>query len=104
PMTDETKGMVNAAAFAKMKPGVRVLNCARGGIINEADLCAALQSGKVAGAALDVYETEPLPKDSPLRALPQIVMTPHLGASTEEAQDNVGIEVAEAITDYLLNG
>ncbi len=104
PMSDETKGMINAAAFAKMKPGARVLNCARGGIINEADLCEAIKSGKIAGAALDVYETEPLPKDFPLRDLPQIIMTPHLGASTEEAQENVGIEVAEAITDYLLNG
>jgi D-3-phosphoglycerate dehydrogenase / 2-oxoglutarate reductase len=82
PMTEETKGMVNAAAFAKMKRGARVLNCARGGIIN----------------------TEPPPADFPLRRLPQVVMTPHLGASTEEAQENVGIEVAEAITDYLLSG
>lgn len=104
PMSDETKGMINTAAFAKMKPGVRVLNCARGGIINEADLFEAVKSGKVAGAALDVYETEPPPKEFPLRDLPQVIMTPHLGASTEEAQENVGIEVAEAITDYLLNG
>lgn len=104
PMSDETKGMVNAAAFAKMKRGVRILNCARGGIVNEGDLLVAIQSGHVAGAALDVYETEPLPKDSPLRALPQVIMTPHLGASTEEAQDNVGIEVAEAITDFLVHG
>jgi len=104
PSTDETKGMINAAAFAIMKKGVRVLNCARGGIINEADLLAALQSGQVAGAALDVYETEPPPADFPLRSLPQVIMTPHLGASTEEAQENVGIEVAEAITDYLLQG
>ncbi len=104
PMSDETRGMINAAAFAKMKPGARVLNCARGGIVNEADLCAAIKEGKVAGAALDVYETEPPPKEFPLRDLPQMVMTPHLGASTEEAQENVGIEVAEAITDFLLNG
>jgi D-3-phosphoglycerate dehydrogenase len=104
PMSDETKGLINAAAFAKMKTGVRVINCARGGIINEADLYQAIQSGKVAGAALDVYENEPPPKDFPLRSLPQVIMTPHLGASTEEAQENVGIEVAEAITDYLLNG
>jgi D-3-phosphoglycerate dehydrogenase / 2-oxoglutarate reductase len=104
PMSDETRGMINAAAFAKMKPGARVLNCARGGIINEADLYEAVKSGRIAGAALDVYETEPLPKDFPLRDLPQVIMTPHLGASTEEAQENVGIEVAEAITDYLLNG
>src|SRR5438270_4461462 len=104
PMSDETKGMINAAAFAKMKPGARVLNCARGGIINEADLAEAIKSGKIAGAALDVYETEPPPKDFALRDLPQVIMTPHLGASTDEAQEHVGIEVAEAITDYLLNG
>jgi len=87
-----------------MKKGVRVLNCARGGIIHEADLFAAIQSGQVAGAALDVYEKEPPPADFPLRQLPQVVMTPHLGASTEEAQENVGIEVAEAIIDFLING
>jgi D-3-phosphoglycerate dehydrogenase len=96
--------MLNAQAFAKMKPGARVLNCARGGIINEADLYQAIKAGKVAGAALDVYEAEPPSKEFPLRELPQVIMTPHLGASTEEAQENVGIEVAEAITDYLLNG
>jgi len=104
PMTDETKGMINKAAFAKMKKGVRVLNCARGGIINEVDLVEAIKSGQAAGAALDVYETEPLPAPHPLRDLPQIIMTPHLGASTDEAQENVGIEVAEAITDYLVHG
>jgi D-3-phosphoglycerate dehydrogenase len=104
PLSDETRGTVNAEAFAKMKTGVRVLNCARGGILNEADLGQAIQSGKVAGAALDVYEVEPPPKEFSLRDLPSVIMTPHLGASTEEAQDNVGIEVAEAITDYLLNG
>jgi D-3-phosphoglycerate dehydrogenase / 2-oxoglutarate reductase len=104
PMTDETKGMLNSAAFAKMKKGVRILNCARGGIVNETDLVEAIKSGQVGGAALDVYETEPLPADHPLRKLPEVIMTPHLGASTDEAQENVGIEVAEAITDYLVNG
>ena len=104
PMSEETRGWVNAAAFAGMKKGVRVLNCARGGIINEKDLFNAIQSGRVAGAALDVFETEPLPKEFPLRDLPQVIMTPHLGASTEEAQENVGIEVAEAIIDYLVHG
>ncbi|MCX6905186.1 MAG: phosphoglycerate dehydrogenase [Verrucomicrobia bacterium] len=104
PLNDQTRGMVNAAAFAKMKKGVKVINCARGGIINEADLLAAIQEGKVAGAALDVYEAEPLPKESPLRNLPQLVMTPHLGASTDEAQENVGIEIAEAIAAFLLQG
>ena len=104
PMTDETRGMVNAAAFAIMKKGVCVLNCARGGIIQETDLVAALNSGQVGGAGLDVYEVEPLPKDHPFRTHPNVIMTPHLGASTLEAQENVGIEVAEAITDYLVNG
>ena len=104
PMTDETRGMINATTIAKMKKGVRLLNCARGGIVVEADLAAAIQSGHVAAAALDVYETEPPPADLPLRALPQVIMTPHLGASTDEAQENVGIEVAEAITAYLLDG
>ncbi len=104
PMSEETKGMINAAAFAKMKKGARVINCARGGIVHEADLLAAITSGQCGGAALDVYEAEPLAKDSPLRANPHIIMTPHLGASTDEAQENVGIEVAEAISDYLLNG
>jgi D-3-phosphoglycerate dehydrogenase / 2-oxoglutarate reductase len=104
PLSDETKGMLNREAFAKMKKGVRILNCARGGIVHEADLVEAVKGGQIAGAALDVYETEPLPADHPLRQVPQIIMTPHLGASTEEAQENVGIEVAEAITDYLVHG
>ncbi|MGV3771738.1 MAG: phosphoglycerate dehydrogenase [Verrucomicrobiales bacterium] len=104
PMTDETKNMINKNTLSKMKKGVRLLNCARGGIINETDLVEAIKAGHVAGAALDVYEVEPLPKDHPLRELPQVIMTPHLGASTDEAQENVGIEVAEAITDYLVNG
>jgi len=104
PLTDETRNLLNAAAFAKMKRGVRLINCARGGIINEADLAAAIESGQVAGAALDVYTTEPPPPDFPLRKLPQVVLTPHLGASTKEAQDNVGIEIAEQIVDFLING
>jgi D-3-phosphoglycerate dehydrogenase len=104
PMNDRTRGMVNASAFAKMKRGVRIINCARGGIVAEADLCAALESGQVAAAALDVYEKEPPGADFGLRDLPQVILTPHLGASTGEAQENVGIEVAEAITEFLLNG
>jgi len=104
PMTDETSGMLNKDTFAKMKPSVRLLNCARGGIINEADLCEALKESKIAGAALDVYESEPLAKDSPLRDCPNLILTPHLGASTVEAQDNVGLEVAQGIADYLLHG
>src|SRR6185436_6020185 len=82
----------------------KVINCARGGIINEKDLYDAIKSGQVAGAALDVYEVEPPPPSFPLREFPEVIMTPHLGASTEEAQENVGIEVAEAISDYLLQG
>lgn len=104
PKSDETLGMVNAAAMASMKQGACVINCARGGIVVEEDLIAALESGHLGGAALDVYTKEPLPEDSPLRSAPNLIMTPHLGASTYEAQDNVGIEVAEAIADFLLNG
>ncbi|MEE2714866.1 MAG: phosphoglycerate dehydrogenase [Verrucomicrobiota bacterium] len=104
PLSDETKDMLDADAFAKMKDGVRVVNCARGGIINEADLVSAVKNGKVGGAALDVYDAEPLPEDSDLRKLTEIVMTPHLGASTKEAQESVGLEVSEAVTDYLING
>ena len=104
PLTDQTRDMINAETFAKMKDGVNLINCARGGIINEVDLVAAVNGGKVAGAALDVYETEPCPENSPLRAVPNIVLTPHLGASTKEAQESVGIEVAEAIIDFLVNG
>jgi D-3-phosphoglycerate dehydrogenase / 2-oxoglutarate reductase len=103
PMTEQTKGMINKDAITKMKKGVRLINCARGGLIVEADLIEAIQSGKVAGAALDVYETEP-PKDSPLLALDAVVMTPHLGASTTEAQESVGTEVAEQIADVLSGG
>lgn len=104
PLSDETRKMIGRAAFARMKNGVRVLNCARGGIVDEAALVEALDSGKVAGAALDVYETEPLPPDAPLRRFPQVVMTPHLGASTAEAQESVGIEIAEAVRNLLLRG
>ncbi len=104
PVTDQTKGMLNAAAFAKMKPGVRIVNCARGEIINEADLLAALNSNKVAAAGLDVFHEEPLPADHPFRKQPNVVLTPHLGASTGEAQEKCGIEVAEVLTSYLLTG
>ena len=104
PMTDETRGMINKNTFCKMKPTVRLLNCARGGIINEKDLYYALKEGQIAGAALDVYESEPLDKNSDLRECPNLILTPHLGASTKEAQDNVGLEVAQGITDYLLYG
>ena len=104
PVTKETKEMLNAAAFAKMKPGVKIVNCARGEIIAEADLIAALESNKVAGAALDVFAVEPLPADHPYRKQPNLILTPHLGASTEEAQEKCGIEVAEVIAGYLLTG
>jgi D-3-phosphoglycerate dehydrogenase len=104
PVTPETKNMLNAAAFTKMKPGVRIVNCARGEIIAENDLIAALESGKVAGAALDVFTVEPLPADHPFRKQPNLILTPHLGASTEEAQEKCGIEVAEVIAGYLLTG
>ena len=104
PVTKETKEMLNAAAFAKMKPGVKIVNCARGEIICEADLIAALESNKVAGAALDVFAVEPLPADHPYRKQPNLILTPHLGASTEEAQEKCGIEVAEVIAGYLLTG
>jgi D-3-phosphoglycerate dehydrogenase len=104
PVTKETKEMLNAAAFSKMKPGVKIVNCARGEIISETDLIAALESGKVAGAALDVFSVEPLPADHPYRKQPNLILTPHLGASTEEAQEKCGIEVAEVIAGYLLTG
>ncbi|HEV2435599.1 MAG TPA: phosphoglycerate dehydrogenase [Verrucomicrobiae bacterium] len=104
PVTPETKHMLNAAAFAKMKPGVRIVNCARGEIIAENDLIAALESGKVGGAALDVYAVEPLPAEHPYRKQPNVILTPHLGASTKEAQEKCGIEVAEVVTAYLLTG
>ncbi len=104
PVTKETKEMLNAAAFAKMKPGVKIVNCARGEIISETDLIAALESNKVAGAALDVFAVEPLPADHPYRKQANLILTPHLGASTEEAQEKCGIEVAEVIAGYLLTG
>ena len=104
PLTDDTKYMIDEAAFEKCKKGLRIFNCARGGIIKETALLAALKSGKVAAAGLDVYEDEPLAKDSEFRSLPNVVLTPHLGASTAEAQESVGIEIAEQIADVLNGG
>lgn len=104
PLTDETRGIIDAAAIAKMKPGVRLINCARGGLIVESDLAAAIRSGKVAGAALDVFEQEPTPADNPLLALDQVITTPHLGASTQEAQLGVATMIAEQILDFLESG
>lgn len=103
PMTDQTRGMIDAAALAKCKPGVRIVNCARGGLVVEADLAAALKSGQVAGAAFDVFTEEPA-KANPLFGAPNFVATPHLGAATEEAQENVALQVAEQMSDYLLTG
>jgi D-3-phosphoglycerate dehydrogenase len=104
PLTAETHHLVDMARLKKTKRGVRIINCARGGLINETALAAALQDRHVAGAALDVFETEPLPADSPLRSAPNLVLTPHLGASTAEAQESVGIEIAQSIRAALLEG
>ncbi|MCX7914220.1 MAG: phosphoglycerate dehydrogenase [Thermodesulfovibrionales bacterium] len=103
PLTAETKNIINKKTINKMKDGVYIINCARGGIINEGDLLEALNSGKVAGAALDVFEKEP-PENNPLVGHERVICTPHLGASTKEAQENVAIAVAEQIRDYLLHG
>lgn len=103
PLTKETRGIINAGAFAKMKPGVFIINCARGGIVSEQDLYEALVSGKVAGAALDVFEEEPT-RNTALIGLPNVICTPHLGASTDEAQINVAIAIAEQIVAYLTTG
>jgi len=100
PLSAETKGMISDAQFDMMKKGARVINCARGGIIDEAALARALESGKIGGAALDVYVAEP-PKDFALAKLKNVVLTPHLGASTEEAQVNVAIEIAHQVSDAL---
>ncbi|MBA2271723.1 MAG: phosphoglycerate dehydrogenase [Chthoniobacterales bacterium] len=104
PLTPETHHLLNATRLSETKRGVRIINCARGGLIDETALAEALQNGQVAAAALDVFETEPLPLDSPLRALSNIVLTPHLGASTAEAQESVGIEIAQSIRAALLDG
>lgn len=104
PLTPETHHLLNAARLAETKRGVRIINCARGGLIDEAALAEAMRIGQVAAAALDVFETEPLPADSPLRQLPNLVLTPHLGASTAEAQESVGIEIAQSIRAALLEG
>ena len=104
PLTDATHYLIDAAALAKCKKGVRLFNCARGGISEEKALIAALKSGQVAAAGLDVFEDEPLAKESELRTLSNVVLTPHLGASTAEAQDAVGLEIAEQIADVLAGG
>ena len=103
-VSDETRGLINAASIATMKPGVRIINAARGALINSADLAQALRSGKVAGAALDVYEQEPPPADHPLLGLPNVVHTPHLAASTSDAQVTVAVEAAQLIVAFLQDG
>ncbi|MGB0798702.1 MAG: phosphoglycerate dehydrogenase [Planktomarina sp.] len=103
PKTEQTANIINADAIAKMKPGGRIINCARGGLVDEVALADALKSGHVAGAAFDVFAVEPA-TDSPLFNLPNVVCTPHLGAATTEAQENVAIQVAEQMSDYLLTG
>lgn len=101
PLNEQTRNLIGAEQIAKMRDGVRIINCARGGIVDEQALADAIRSGKVAGAALDVFSQEPVAPDNPLLQMPENVLTPHLGASTEEAQVNVAIDVAEQIVDVL---
>jgi D-3-phosphoglycerate dehydrogenase / 2-oxoglutarate reductase len=103
PLTEKTKNIINAETLKLTKKGLRLINCARGGLVDEAALFEALSSGRIAGAALDVFVTEPA-TDSPLFALPNVVCTPHLGASTTEAQENVALQIAEQMADYLVRG
>jgi D-3-phosphoglycerate dehydrogenase len=104
PLNDSTRNLINKKTIETMKTGVRIINCARGGIVNEADLIDGLNSDKIAGAAIDVFEEEPPPKENPLLKHERVICTPHLGASTAEAQVNVAVQVAEQIRDYLLTG
>ncbi|NNF23673.1 MAG: phosphoglycerate dehydrogenase [Rhodobacteraceae bacterium] len=103
PLTDKTRNILSAEAISKLKPGVRIVNCARGGLVDEDALAHALKDGRVAGAAFDVFAEEPATA-SPLFGLPNVVVTPHLGAATTEAQENVALQVAEQMSDYLLTG
>ena len=104
PLNAETRNLIDARAIGMMKPSVRIINCARGGLIDEAALVEALSSGKLGGAAVDVFDPEPPPADLPLIKHPRVLVTPHLGASTEEAQVSVSIEAARLISDYLVRG
>ena len=103
PLTDKTRNIIDASSLKKTKKGVRIVNCARGGLVDERALAEALKAGNVAGAAFDVFEVEPA-KESPLFGLPNVICTPHLGAATSEAQENVALQVAEQMADYLLKG
>ncbi len=103
-LTPETEHMINAAAFEQMKPGVRIVNCARGELIDGVALTAAMQSKKVVGAALDVFDPEPPAADNPLLGMDGLIATPHIGGSTEEAQEIVGVRIAEQLVEYLNNG
>jgi D-3-phosphoglycerate dehydrogenase len=103
PLTEKTRNVIDATALTKTKKGVRIINCARGGLVDERALAAALNSGHVGGAAFDVFEVEPA-KESVLFGLPNVICTPHLGAATNEAQENVALQVAEQMSDYLLKG
>jgi D-3-phosphoglycerate dehydrogenase / 2-oxoglutarate reductase len=102
-LTPQTTGMINAAAIQKMKKGVRLVNCARGELVNEADLIEALKQGQVKAAALDVFNEEPL-KNSPLQAMENVILTPHIGGSTQEAQEAVGVQIAQQVREYLKHG
>jgi D-3-phosphoglycerate dehydrogenase len=104
PLTAETRGLIDRDVIAKMKPGARIINCARGGLVDESALYEAITNGSIAGAALDVFSQEPPPADHPLLGLEQVIVTPHLGASTTEAQEGVAFTVAEQMRDYLLTG
>ena len=104
PLADATRGLLNRESIATCKPGVRIINCARGGVVDEEALLEAVESGHVAGAAVDVFSSEPPPEDSPLRNHPKIVTTPHLGASTREAQEQVDVASGRQVCDYLLSG
>jgi D-3-phosphoglycerate dehydrogenase len=104
PLTAETRGLIDKDVMAKMKPGARIINCARGGLVDEEALAQAIRNGTIAGAAIDVFTQEPPPPDHPLLSLDQVIVTPHLGASTTEAQEGVAFTVAEQMRDYLTTG
>jgi D-3-phosphoglycerate dehydrogenase len=104
PITDETRGIINRESISMMKAGTYLINASRGGVVVESDLADALESGHLGGAALDVYEEEPLSEGSPLRNAPRLTLTPHLGASTAEAQVHVAVEVAANVAAVLVDG